>query len=173
MYSLLMLFICRSPESALCCLHSECSLIDQQLFGITLAKGKGQCNKSPTGSSSFNLEDFAHIWRTKISGPDKILYHQAIVGISLLFGSYPRTASHPSACSSPTYFASYLSAHFGLMTTSSVVPLCSPLPSPFFNFLIPGGYPVFSLGFISDPGSVQQFTMNLFSPEITADIIFP
>jgi len=113
-----------------------------------------------------------HPWMHSVfSGEEP--WNNKIVGISLLFGSYPRTDSHPSACSSPTYFASYLSAHFGLMTTSSVVPLCSPLPSPFFNFLIPGGYPVFSLGFISDPGSVQQFTMNLFSPEITADIIFP
>lgn len=66
MYSLLMLSICRrSPESALS--HSECWLIDQQLFGITLAKGKGQCDKSPPGSSSFNLEDFAYILRTKVS----------------------------------------------------------------------------------------------------------
>lgn len=68
MYSLLMLSICRrSPESALCCLHSECWLIDQQLFEITLAKGKGQCDKSLPGSSSFNLEDFAYILRTKVS----------------------------------------------------------------------------------------------------------
>ena len=105
--------------------------------------------------------------------PYKIIYHQAIVGISLPFGSYPRIASHPSTCSSSKYFASYLSAHFGLMTTSSVVSLCNPLPSLFFNFLIPGGYPVCSHGFTSDPGSVQQFTMNLLIPEITADAIFP
>lgn len=43
----------------------------------------------------------------------------------------------------------------------------------FFNFLIPGGYPVCFYGFTSDPGSVQQFTMNLLIPEITADAIFP
>lgn len=52
----------------------------------------------------------------------KYLIHQAIVGTSLSFGSYPQIVSNHIAFCSPTYFASYLSSHFVLMTTSLVAP---------------------------------------------------
>lgn len=54
-----------------------------------------------------------------------LIYHQAIVGTSLSFGSYPQIVSNHIACCSPTYFASYLSSHFVLMTTSLVAPFLS------------------------------------------------
>lgn len=67
----------------------------------------------------------------------------------------------PAPLCFPTYFASYLFSHFGLITVSLVVPFSRPFPSSFLDFLFPRGCPVCPLG----------LTMNLLVSEIIANAI--